>query len=166
MRICGIDPGLAATGYGVIDIVGTRTILVTTGAIQSVATDPLATRLKAIHSGIADLLRAAQPELVVLEELYSHYEHPTTAILMGHVRGVIMLAASAQGFRVEQYPPTHIKKAVTGHGHASKEQVQRMVQVLLGLPTALESEDATDALAVAMTHAHTLRAPAAAGAFK
>ena len=132
--------------------------LVTTGTFRSSPTDPLAVRLQGIHRSMADLLRNVKPELLVLEELYSHYAHPTTAIIMGHVRGVIVLAAGEAGLPVEQYSPTHIKKAVTGRGHASKEQIQRMVQVLLNLRELPAADDATDALAMAIAHAHALRA--------
>lgn len=105
------------------------------------------------------VLQTTRPELAVFEALYSHYSHPETAILMGHVRGVLLLAAGTLGMSVAEYSPTHIKKAVTGRGHATKEQIQRMVEMFLNLPTPPEPNDATDALAAAMAHAHTLRAP-------
>lgn len=159
MRICGVDPGLQCTGYGVLEVEGPRMRLVTTGVFRSSPEDALATRIQAIHDGMADLLRMTRPDCVALEALYSHYAHPATAILMGHVRGVILLAAAAGGVPVSEYSATHVKKAVSGRGHAGKSQVQRMMQMLLDLPTPPEPDDATDALAIAMAHAHALRAP-------
>jgi len=159
MRICGVDPGLGATGYGIIDVAGSRLTLVTTGVIRSAAAEALPDCLQTIHTGLCALIRETQPELMVLEELYSHYDHPTTAIHMGHVRGVILLAAGENQLAVVHYSATHVKKAVTGHGHATKTQVQQMVQVLLNVPAPPGPADATDALALAITHAHTVRAP-------
>src|SRR3989338_165393 len=159
MRICGVDPGLQRTGYGVLDVEGPRMRLVATCVFRSPAHDPLAIRIRAIHPGVADLLRTPRPDCLALEALYSHYAHPETAILMGHVRGVILLAAGAAGVPVSEYSATHVKKAVSGRGHAAKSQVQRMIQMLLALPAPPEPDDATDALAIAMAHAHALRAP-------
>lgn len=166
MRICGVDPGLERTGYGVIEVDGPRMRLVEAGVFRAAAEAPLPQRLQTIYEGVRALLAATQPAQMVLEELYSHYTHPTTAILMGHVRGVILLAAGEAGLPVEHYLPTRVKKAVTGRGHATKEQMQRMVQVLLHLPQVLEPDDATDAVGVALAHAHTLRAPALAGVLR
>lgn len=159
MRICGIDPGLEATGYGVIDVVGDRRTLVTTGVWRSAPADELPRRLQGIYGNVCALLEEQHPDCAVLEALYSHYDHPTTAILMGHVRGVILLAASERRVPVASYPATHVKKAVTGRGHATKPQVQRMVQMLLNLSEMPRPDDATDALGIALAHAHTLRAP-------
>lgn len=161
MKICGIDPGLEATGYGLIETTGGQLALVTAGVVRSPTAVPLEARLAAISDGIQALLAAQQPDCLVLEALYSHYDHPMTAILMGHARGVVLLAAAGLGLPVEGYPATHVKKAVTGRGHATKEQMGRMVQVLLNLPQPPSPEDAADALAIAITHAHTLRAPIA-----
>lgn len=156
MRICGVDPGLEATGYGVIEVDGPRATLVRAGVLRSSTDDPLAKRLKAIYTAVHTLLEATRPDCLVLEALYSHYDHPTTAILMGHVRGVILLAAGERGLPVESYSVTHVKKAVTGRGHATKTQIQRMVQMLLDLPAPPIPDDATDALGAALAHAHTL----------
>lgn len=159
MRICGIDPGMEITGYGVLEMDGPRLQLVRAGVFRTSAAAPLPQRLRVLYEGFRVLLAEVQPAQVVLEELYSHYAHPTTAILMGHVRGVILLAAGQAGLPVAHYLPTHVKKAVTGRGHATKEQVQRMIQALLSLPVPLTPDDATDAIGVAMAHAHALRAP-------
>ena len=159
MRICGVDPGLGATGYGIIEFAGSQLTLVTTGVIRSSAAKTLPDRLQTIHTRLCALIRETQPGLMVLEELYSHYDHPTTAIHMGHVRGAILLAASECQLAVVHYSATHVKKAVTGHGHATKTQIQRMVQVLLNAPVPHGPADATDALALAIAHAHTVRAP-------
>lgn len=162
MRICGVDPGLQRTGYGVVEIDGSRRTLVTAGVIRSQDSAPLAERLRTIHTGMIQVLQTTRPEIAVFEALYSHYTHPETAILMGHVRGVLLLAAGALGIPTAEYSATHIKKAVTGRGHAPKPQIQRMVQMLLNLPAPPEPMDATDALAGAIAYGHTLRAPALA----
>ncbi|MBI4227626.1 MAG: crossover junction endodeoxyribonuclease RuvC [Candidatus Omnitrophica bacterium] len=160
MRICGVDPGLQRTGYGVVEVDGSRMALVNAGVVRSLSSAALAERLRTIHAGMIHVLQTSRPDLAVFEALYSHYTHPETAILMGHVRGVLLLAAGALGIPVAEYSATHIKKAVTGRGHATKPQIQRMVQMLLNLPAPPEPDDATDALAGAIAYAHTLRAPA------
>lgn len=161
MRVCGVDPGLEATGYGLIDVAGNRLTLVKTGLVCSSPRQNLPDRLNVIYEGICQLLEQYRPEIMVLEQLYSHYKHPTTSILMGHARGAILLAAAHRQISVEHYAATHVKKAVTGRGHASKDQIQRMVQALLGDPALQGEYDTTDALAVAIAHAHTLRSSSA-----
>ena len=121
--------------------------------VRTKAAEPLAERVAAIHDGIAEVIGEHRPDVVVVEELYSTYTHPRTAILMGHARGVIYLAAGRGGVRVESYTATRVKKSLTGNGTASKQQVQRMVCQLLGLPTAPRPADVTDALALAICHA-------------
>ncbi|MBI4313420.1 MAG: crossover junction endodeoxyribonuclease RuvC [Candidatus Omnitrophica bacterium] len=162
MRICGVDPGLEATGYGVIDVAGNHLTLVAAGSVRSSAQESLTLRLGSIYEKIIRLLEQHKPDLIVLEELYSHYKHPTTAILMGHARGAVLLAAAHRRLKMKHYSATHIKKAVTGRGHATKDQIQRMIQALLNVSTAGAAYDTTDALAAAIAHAHTLRSSAAA----
>jgi crossover junction endodeoxyribonuclease RuvC len=113
-------------------------------------------RLASIYKKIIGLIEDVAPEAVVLEELYSHYKHPKTSILMGHARGAICLAVKHRDIALVNYPTTRIKKAITGRGRASKQQMQRTVTSLLGLKKPPEPVDVTDALALAITHANIL----------
>ena len=140
MRILGIDPGLERTGYGVVEtLVGAPGAmrLLEAGIIRTSAKDALAARLAEIHTGLAAVLAEFRPDAVAVEELYSHYKHPRTAILMGHARGIVLLAAAEAGVPVASYGATHIKKALVGSGHASKHQVQR------GDPEPLRPQEGT-----------------------
>jgi len=154
MRILGIDPGLAITGYGLIDSCGNNVKLMEAGIIRSDAKDKMEKRLANIYKKVMNLIKDTMPEAVVLEELYSHYKHPKTSILMAHGRGAICLAIEHSNVALVNYPITKIKKAITGRGRASKEQVQRTVASLLGLRKPPEPVDVTDALALAITHAN------------
>ena len=154
MRVLGVDPGLETTGYAVVDATGPARCVVEAGVVRSSAREALPRRLVALHDGIAEVLEQRHPDALVLEELYAHYGHPTTAILMGHARGVICLAAEQAKVPVVGYLPTRIKKAITGRGHATKMQMQRMVQRLLSLPAVPEPPDVADALALALAHIH------------
>jgi crossover junction endodeoxyribonuclease RuvC len=156
MVILGIDPGLAATGYGVIDASGSRLQLVEAGDIQPPRAHPLSERLERIHARLSELIRRHRPQTLVLEKLFTHHEHVTTAALMGHARGMACLAAQEHGVELAEYPPTQVKKSLTGNGHASKEQVARMAGQWLGRVDPSWSSDATDALALALVHAHIL----------
>src|SRR4051812_25154986 len=150
MRILGIDPGLKITGYGVIDYKPFRPALVDGGVIRLTAKIPLADRLVELETELETLLEEHKPDAVAVEQLYSHYAHPRTAILMGHARGVILLAARRRGIRTEQFAANRIKQSLTGHGHASKVQMQRAVQSLWNLPAPPEPPDVADALAIAL----------------
>lgn len=154
MRILGVDPGLETTGYGLVHVERRRCQALSHGTIVTDARQTLAERIALLHQRFAALLAASAPEVVVLEELYAHYQHPTTAILMGHARGVIALAVAQQRLPLACYLPTRVKKAVTGNGHATKAQVQGMVTALLSLPQRPEPDDVSDALALALAHAH------------
>ena len=154
MRILGIDPGLAITGYGLINSCGKNIKLMEAGIIRSSTKDKMEKRLADIYKKVMNLIRDTMPEAVVLEELYSHYKHPKTSILMAHGRGAICLAVKHGNVTLVNYPTTKIKKAITGRGRASKEQVQRTVASLLGLKKPPEPVDITDALALAITHAN------------
>jgi crossover junction endodeoxyribonuclease RuvC len=155
-RILGIDPALRTTGYGIIDVESSRLKLVDAGVIRCPANRPLERRLEELHRGIQELLGEYQPNCFAIEELYSHYDRPTTAILMGHARGVIFLAAATAGLTVQAYPATRIKKTLTGNGHAPKAQMQTAVQLQLGLSRPLEPPDVADAVAIALTHHHSM----------
>jgi crossover junction endodeoxyribonuclease RuvC len=163
-RILGIDPGLQTTGYAVLETRGggprVREAGVIRGADGRAATD-LAQRLRHLYDGIVEVLEQFQPNVVVVEQLFAHYDHPRTAILMAHARGVLLLAAAQRGLPVVSYNATRIKKTVTGNGRASKEQVQRTIQRELGLAHLPEPPDVADALAVALCHHHALKLPEA-----
>jgi len=154
MRILGLDPGLGITGYGLIDLCGRDVRLVEAGVIRSKPKDKMEKRLEGIYEKVIKLIKDTSPDVAVLEEVYSHYKHPKTSILMGHARGAICLAVEHQKVSLINYPTTKIKKAITGHGMASKEQMQRTVTSLLGLKEPPEPFDVTDALALAITHAN------------
>ena len=160
MRILGIDPGLNTTGYGVIEVVGRDVVLIEGGVIRSGSTDdPLEARLSRLYDGIIEVLELFAPEALALEDLYSHYEHPTTAILMGHARGVICLSGAQKGIPVYSYSATQIKSCLTGSGRASKEQMQRAIQARLKLKEIPTPHDVADALAVAINHYWTVTSP-------
>jgi crossover junction endodeoxyribonuclease RuvC len=153
-RILGIDPGLTITGYGVLEFSPARPILREAGIIRTSdddATD-MAEKVLSVYKGVVEVIAQFQPEAMAVEQLYAHYDHPRTAILMGHARGVIFLAAAQAEIPVVSYASTQVKKIVTGNGRASKEQVQRTIQNELGLAALPEPPDVADALAVALCH--------------
>ena len=152
MRILGIDPGLNITGYGVLDIVDGRPRLVEAGIVRGKSRGSLSARVKEIYTGVSDVVTSLKPDVLALEKLYSHYDRPTTAILMGHARGVICLAAAQADIAVEDYAATQVKKTLTGNGRAPKAQMQRAIQLELGLSTLPEPADVADALAIAFCH--------------
>lgn len=154
MIILGIDPGLNTSGYGVIETSGKRVRLVEAGVVRggSSADRTLAERVAEVHRGVVEVIESHSPAVMAIEELYSHYERPKTAILMGHARGAIILAAELNGVGVQHYAATQIKKTLTGNGRAPKTQMQQAVAFELGLPAPPEPADVADALAIAMTH--------------
>ncbi|MBI4343488.1 MAG: crossover junction endodeoxyribonuclease RuvC [Candidatus Omnitrophica bacterium] len=153
MIILGIDPGLNATGYGVIEAQGGRWQVVTAGDLRPPRRRPLAERLAFIHDGLEALMSRCHPQTAVLEMVFTHQAYRATAALMAHARGVACLAVQEQGLAMAEYPPARIKQALTGHGAASKAQVARMVGQWLGRLDPAWSSDATDALALALAHA-------------
>ncbi len=155
MRILGIDPGLAITGYGLIEESRSgRLKVLEAGYIKTYPSSGLGERLNKIYKGLEGLIKENRPNVIALEELYSHYRHPASVIMMGHARGVVCLLAGIQKIRLVNYPSTKVKKSITGNGQASKFQVQRTIQSLLGLRRAPEPVDVSDALAVALSHVY------------
>jgi crossover junction endodeoxyribonuclease RuvC len=150
MRILGIDPGLQITGYGCVDYFPRRPGLVDAWVIRLNAKLPIPDRLVELETELEGLFDEHRPEVCAVEQLYSHYAHPRTAILMGHARGVILLVAQRRGVRIEQFAANRIKQSVTGHGHASKPQMQRAIQAMWKLKDPPEPPDVADALAVAL----------------
>jgi len=160
MRILGIDPGLQVTGYAILEVTGPGPRLCEAGIIKSSegrAAADMAPRLLALYNGIGEVLEQFAPDVAVVEQLYAHYLHPRTAILMAHARGVLFLAAGQRAMPVVSYNATTIKKTVTGNGRASKDQVQRTIQREFGLPSLPDPPDVADALAAALCHYHTVR---------
>ena len=148
-----MDPGLRITGYGVIDL-GPK--LVEAGVVRTNQKDGIAGRLTEIYQALSEVITELKPDVLVLEKLYAHTEHPTTAILMGHARGVVCLLSGLHQVHLASIAATHVKKSVTGHGHAGKAQIQRMVQHVLSLKTLPSPPDVADALAIAITYASQL----------
>jgi crossover junction endodeoxyribonuclease RuvC len=157
MIVLGIDPGLNTTGYGVLDFVDRLPRLVEAGIVRGKSGASLSERVAEIHAGVADVIKSLQPEVLAIEELYSHYDRPTTAILMGHARGVILLAAAQAGIPMHSYPSTQVKKTITGNGHAAKWQIQAAIRQELGLAADPEPPDVADALAIALCHGYLTR---------
>jgi len=164
MRVLGIDPGLHICGYGCLDTGSGGIRLVEAGVIRTEVRSTLSQRLCRIAADLDQLLDGLGPDVVAIEQLYSHYAHPRTAILMGHARGVILQRCAERQIEIRHFAATRIKKSVTGNGHASKGQVQRTIQTLLGLPKLPEPPDVADALAAAMCCAESIRCAAVSGA--
>ena len=153
-RILGVDPGLRTTGYGIVEVHPGGLRLIEGGVLQPAATQRLEARLVQLHDAIADVVRTTRPDCMVIEELGTAYEHPQTAVLMGHARGVIALAAGAAGIPVYALAHTIVKRALTGSGSARKAQVNGMVVQLLGLSAPPHPNDVSDALALAIAFAN------------
>ncbi len=152
VRILGVDPGLQITGYGVLSVSPTGCTVVEAGVVRAAARGSLASRVRTIHDGICDVIASLKPSVLALEELYSHYQRPRTAILMGHARGVICLAAALNDLTVAGYSATQVKKILTGSGRAPKPQMQQAIQRELGLAQLPQPADVADALAIALCH--------------
>ena len=152
MRILGIDPGLTLTGYGCLSLVGSNTepVIVEAGVLRLRARTPMPFRLQQLHEDLCSLLDELRPEVMVVEQLFSHYRHVQTAILMGHARGVVLLAGQSRGVEIQELTPTEVKKAVTGNGHASKSEVQRAIMAQCRLDEPPSPPDVADAIAIAL----------------
>lgn len=156
MIVLGIDPGTAATGYGLVERTGSRLRALDYGCVETVPAQDAAVRLLHIHGAISELIELHQPALLGVERLFFN-RNVQTAFAVGQARGAVLLAAAQHGLPVFEYGPHEVKMAVTGYGRAGKEQVQRMVQVVLGMPALPRPDDAADALAVAICLAHAQR---------
>lgn len=155
MRILGVDPGSVTTGFGVVDYERGRLSLVDQGAIHTRRGAELAERLGIIHDGLREVIGRTQPAAVAVETPFAG-QNVKSLIQLSHARGVILLAARGAALEIFEYAPRAVKSAVVGYGAAEKEQVARMVRMLLpALATAKLQEDAADALAIAICHAHT-----------
>ena len=157
MKILGIDPGLQVCGYACLDAKLGEERLIEAGVIRTESGQVIEQKLCRIAEDIQSLLDGLKPDVVAVEELYSHYAHPRTAILMGHARGVILQKCAEAGIEVRSFSATRIKKSITGNGRASKEQVQRTIQTLLCLPSLPEPHDVADAIAAALCCANSTK---------
>jgi crossover junction endodeoxyribonuclease RuvC len=156
MIILGIDPGLQITGYGILKSNGHEIGVIEAGIIKTNLKDSFENKLSEIFSEIGKIIKQYKPDYIAIEELYSHYAHPKTAIIMGHARGTVFLQASQSGTPIVSYASTRIKKSLTGNGRASKGQMRRMIKSTLGLKDELFSPDTADALAAAICHHNAL----------
>ena len=154
MKILGIDPGYATTGFGLIDAQRGQFRLLNCGAITTPASTEFAWRLQVIYNDMVELLRVAQPDVVAVEELFFG-QNATTGIGVAHSRGVILLAIQQAGIPFYEYKPMQVKQAVVGYGSATKRQVQDMTKRLLHLAAMPKPDDAADAIAIALCHARS-----------
>jgi len=153
MRVLGIDCGAERTGYGVIESDGRTHRLLSAGVIRAAAGEPLEARLLRIAEGLREIIRQQAPEAAAVEEVF-HALNVKTALKLAHVRGIALLVTAEAGLALGEYSPLEVKSSVVGYGRAEKHQVQLMVRSLLGLAETIESEDACDAVAVAICHAN------------
>jgi crossover junction endodeoxyribonuclease RuvC len=152
IRIIGIDPGLRRTGWGIIDSVGNSLRFVASGTVRSDDKAPLATRLCQLHDGLAEVLHQTMPHEAAVEQTFVNKD-ATATLKLGQARGIAMLVPARAGLVVAEYAPNAVKKAVIGVGHGEKKQIHMMVKVLM--PKAVfDTDDAADALAIAICHAH------------
>ena len=156
MRILGIDPGLQVCGYACLEMGGDKEKLIEAGVIRIASGSAIEQKLNRLAEDTQSLLESFKPDVVAVEELYSHYAHPRTAILMGHARGVILQKCAQAAIEVRSFSATRIKKSITGNGRASKEQVQKTIQTILSLPQIPEPNDVADAIATAMCCANSI----------
>lgn len=157
MVILGVDPAISITGYGVIEVKKSSLSLIEAGIVSTSAGELLPKRLDKIYRAIINLIADTKPDVMVLEKLFAHYRHPTTAYILGEARGVICLACATKNIPLVEYAATRIKKAIVGKGQASKSQVQRMVANTLSLVSVPKYTDVTDALALAIAHSYMIR---------
>lgn len=157
MKILGIDPGLRVCGYACLEIDADKEKLIEAGVIRTDSGVAIEEKLNRIAEDTESLLKSFRPGIVAVEELYAHYAHPRTAILMGHARGVILQKCAAAAIEVRSFSATRIKKSITGNGRASKGQIQRTIQTILSLPKLPEPNDVADAIATAICCANSVK---------
>lgn len=156
MRIIGIDPGTGILGFGVIEVRGSKNLLVDAGVIRTPVKEDDAVRLQTIYEELTDIIVATKPAVMSVERLF-FARNVTTAITVAQARGVVLLCGRQAGLEIVEYTPLQIKQAITGYGKADKKQMQEMVRVLLGLQEVPKPDDAADALAAALTYSSTGR---------
>ena len=154
MRIIGIDPGIATTGYGIVESDGQRSVVLDFGCVFTAAELPMPERLQQIYAELTELLHRYKPDIMAVEKLF-FCKNVNSAMQVGEARGVLILAGRHAGLPVFEYTPLQVKQSVVGYGRAEKSQVQQMVKVLLCLSKIPRPDDAADALAIALCHAHS-----------
>lgn len=154
MIILGIDPGVAITGYGIVDYTGNKFKVIEYGAVMTSSDLDLSKRLLKIHQDLSNIINKFNPDVFAIEELFFN-KNVKTALTVGHGRGAAILSASIRNLPVFEYTPLQVKQAVAGYGRAEKSQIQQMIKVLLCLPAIPKPDDVADALAVAVCHAHS-----------
>jgi len=155
IRVLGIDPGLSLTGYGVVELAtgAIEPTLIDAGVLRLPRSSSLSSRLVQLHHDLREVIEEHRPDRVAVEKVFSHYKHPRTAVLMAHARGVILMTGQLHGLEVIDLPSTEVKKAMTGYGHASKEQIQNAVAAQCGLSEPPSPPDVADAIAIALCDA-------------
>ncbi len=156
MKILGIDPGTGIVGFGLIETRGAQYTIVDAGVVRTPAHQADELRLQTIYTSLVEIITLNRPDVMVVEKLF-FARNVTTAMSVSQARGVILLAATLQGIPLAEYTPLQIKMALTGYGRADKKQMQEMVKVLLKLHEVPKPDDCADALAAALTHAHSVR---------
>jgi crossover junction endodeoxyribonuclease RuvC len=158
MKILGVDPGLRRTGYGLVAVTAQSPIkLVEAGTIEPDEKDLFENRIHKIHLNLDKIISAHNPDVMVLEKLYAHHKHPTTATVLGHVRGVICLLCAQRKIKLIEHSVKRIRKSLVGNGNATKEQTRALIANLFKINAAQLTLDASDALALALGHAHMIR---------
>jgi crossover junction endodeoxyribonuclease RuvC len=157
MRILGIDPGFKATGYGFVEVGGRTVTLIETGTIEPKQKDLIQNRISKVHKILGDLIEEHKPQVLVLEKLYAHHEHPVTASKLGHVRGVICLLCAQKNIELMEYSVKRIRKALIGNGNATKLQTRGVVANLLKIDETQLTLDASDALALALGYVRMMQ---------
>lgn len=180
IRILGLDPGLNLTGYGCIDASASGTPAIVEAGVLRLGRKPRSTvtasdaetsrdarsissRLLELFADLSQAIERMTPELVAIEQVFAHWKHPATSVVMGHARGVMLLAVAQAGVELVELRPNEVKKSLTGHGHASKGQMQRAIQGVFGLEAPPSPPDVADALAIALCAANRLRSPGVMG---
>jgi len=156
MRILGIDPGFAITGYSVIDYIGNKFKLITSGAVETKAGTPFPERLAKIYDDLNVIIEEYHPEAMSIEELFFN-NNIKTGINVAQARGIVVLVGYQHGIPTFEYTPLQVKQAVVGYGRAEKKQVQKMVQSILKVDKVPKLDDITDSMAIAICHAHSCR---------
>lgn len=156
MRVLGLDPGLAITGYGLVEGDGQRLVSLAHGVIRTPAHTPVAQRLVRLHDELSALLARFSPDVAAVEELFLD-TNARTAMIVGEARGVLLLTLAQAGVPVAEYTPMQVKQAITGYGGADKHQMQQMITLLLNLAEVPTPDDAADALAISVCYHHSMR---------
>ena len=153
MKILGIDPGLINTGYGIVESIGSKVILIDYGVVQPSKSEQLSVRLKVICNDVISIIKEFKPDVCVVEEVF-YSKNFKSSLLLGQARAAVLIASAIQGVSVEEYSARKIKQSLTGNGNSSKEQIQFMVKNILEMNQIPKPVDASDALAIAICHYH------------